>query len=102
MIASEVRALTEPHRVKAEDRPERVVIGADGVLVGRVDPAHGTRASSKKGEVPGKGKLANFWKEVKTCYEFQILSSNAPHLEWGFVPRHWLRSLRRAPAGSRL
>lgn len=72
VIASEVRALTEPHRVKVEDRPERVVIGADGVLVGRVDPAHRTRASSKKGEVPGKGKLANFWKEVKTCVVYCV------------------------------
>jgi DNA-directed RNA polymerase subunit RPC12/RpoP len=72
VIASEVRALTEPHRVKVEDRAGRVVVGADGVLIGRVDPAHRTRSSAKKGKVPGKGKLANFWKEVKTCVVYCV------------------------------
>jgi hypothetical protein len=72
VIASEVRALTEPHRVKVEDRPERVVVGADGVLIGRVDPAHRTRSSAKKGKVAGKGPLANFWKEVKTCVVYRV------------------------------
>jgi len=86
VIASEVRALTEPHRVKVEDRAERVVVGADGVLIGRVDPAHRTRSSQTKGKVPGsqsgtggagrklpdKKTLANFWKEVKTCVVYYV------------------------------
>ena len=72
VIASERRALIEPHRVKVEDRAERIVVGADGVLIGRVDPAHRTRRSQKKGKVPGKGRLANFWKEVKTCVVYAI------------------------------
>ena len=48
VIASERRALIEPHRVKVEDRAERIVLGADGGLVGRVDPAHRTRRSQKR------------------------------------------------------
>ena len=72
VIASEVRALTEPHRVRVEDRAERLVVGADGVLIGRVDPAHRKRSSRKKGKVAGKGRLANFWKEVKTCVVYCV------------------------------
>lgn len=72
VIASEVRALTEPHRVKVEDRAERVVVGADGVLIGRVDPAHRKRSSQMKGKVPGKKTLENFWKEVKTCVVYCV------------------------------
>ena len=72
VIASETRALTEPHRVKVEDRAERIVIGADGVLIGRVDPAHRTRRSEKRGKVPGKKALQNFWTEVKTCVVYCV------------------------------
>ena len=71
-MASEARALTEPHRVKVDDRPERLVAGVDGILIGRVDPAHRRRSSAKKGKVPGKGRLANFWKEVKTCVVYGV------------------------------
>ena len=95
VIGSEVRALMEPHRVKVEDRPERVVVGADGILIGRVDPAHRRRGSQKKGKVPGKGKLANFWKEVKTCVVYAVdaagkavgrktyYATQAPHESFG-------------------
>jgi len=72
VIAAQRRALTEPHLVEVEDRAERIVLGVDGVLVGRVDPAHRTRGSQEKGKVPGKGRLANFWKEVKTCVVYCV------------------------------
>jgi len=71
-IAAQRRAVAAPHEVKPEERPDRLVIGADGVLIGRVDPAHRTRTSAKKGKVPGKGKLANFWKEVKTLVVYAV------------------------------
>jgi hypothetical protein len=72
VIAAERESLVAPHEVKAEDRPERLVAGVDGAMIGRVDPAHRERASKKKGKVGGKGKLANFWKEVKTCVIYKI------------------------------
>lgn len=72
VIAAEDRAVAAPHEVRPEDRPERLVTGVDGVLIGRVDPAHRKRSSAKKGKVEGKGKLANFWKEVKTCVVYGI------------------------------
>jgi len=72
VIASERRALIAPHEVKVEDSPERLVTGVDGAMVARVDPAHRRRASKKGGRVKGKGALANFWKEVKTCVTYAI------------------------------
>lgn len=72
VIAAERRALAAPHEVEAEEHPERLVAGVDGTMIGRVDPAHRERASKKKGKVRGKGKLANFWKEVKTCVIYKI------------------------------
>lgn len=72
VIAAEDRAVAAPHEVRPEDRPDRLVTGVDGVLIGRVDPAHRKRASAKKGKVEGKGKLSNFWKEVKTCVVYGI------------------------------
>ncbi len=72
VIESEREALAAPDTVKVEASPERLVAGVDGVMVGRVDPAHRARASKKKGKVPGKGKLAHFWKEVKTCVVYAI------------------------------
>jgi len=72
VIAAQRRAVTEPHLVEVEDRAERIVLGVDGVLVGRVDPAHRTRSSKKRGKVPGKKALQNFWKEVKTCVVYCV------------------------------
>jgi len=72
VIAAEDRAVAAPHEVRAEDRPDRLVTGVDGTMIGRVDPAHRRRRSAKKGKVRGKGKLANFWKEVKTCVVYGI------------------------------
>lgn len=86
--AAEARMVSAPHEIRPESRPERLVTGVDGVLIGRVDPAHRRRAS-KSGKVPGlqsgsggagrkqpgKGKLANFWKEVKTCVIYAIDSA---------------------------
>jgi hypothetical protein len=72
--AAEARMVSAPHEIRPESRPERLVTGVDGVLIGRVDPAHRRRAS-KKGKVAGKGRLANFWKEVKTCVIYAIDSA---------------------------
>jgi len=72
--AAEARMVSAPHEIRPESRPERLVTGVDGVLIGRVDPAHRRRAS-KRGKVAGKGKLANFWKEVKTCVIYAIDSA---------------------------
>lgn len=72
VIAAENRAVAAPHEVRAEDRPERLVTGVDGTMIARVDPAHRKRRGAKKGKVRGKGKLANFWKEVKTCVVYEI------------------------------
>jgi hypothetical protein len=72
VIAAERRALAAPHEVRPEDRPRRLVAGVDGAMIGRVDPAHRTRASRKRGKVRGKKTLANFWKEVKTCVIYEI------------------------------
>jgi hypothetical protein len=72
VIAAEDRAVAAPHEVRPEDRPDRLVTGVDGAMIGRVDPAHRRRSSAKKGKVRGKGRLANFWKEVKTCVVYKI------------------------------
>jgi hypothetical protein len=72
LIAAQEHSVAAPHEVKPEDRPRRIVVGVDGSLIGRVDPAHRKRSSAKTGKVPGKGKLANFWKEVKTCVVYAM------------------------------
>jgi len=72
VIAAERRALMAPDEVRPEDNPERLVASVDGAMIARVDPAHRERASKKKGKVAGKGKLVNFWKEVKTCVTYAI------------------------------
>jgi hypothetical protein len=72
VIAAEGRAVAASHRVEAEERAERLVIGVDGVLIGRVDQQHRRRSSAKKGPVPEKGRLTNFWKEVKVCVVYGI------------------------------
>ena len=55
-----------------EERPQRLAIGVDGVMLGRVDPQHRRRESPKSGKVRGKTRLKNFFHEVKTLviYEF--------------------------------
>jgi len=95
VIAAEERAVAAPHEVKPEENPRRIAVGVDGSLIGRVDPAHRRRSSAKNGKVSGKGKLANFWKEVKTCVVYAIdaagkatgrktyYSTQAPHDVFG-------------------
>lgn len=56
----------------AEERPKRLAVGVDGVMVGRVDVQHRRRKSAQKGPVPGKGKLKHFFHEVKTLVVFEF------------------------------
>ena len=56
----------------AEEKPKRLAITADGVMVGRIDPQHRQRGSKRKGPVPGKGKLKHFFQEVKTLVIFEF------------------------------
>lgn len=68
----DARRQYEPDGVQPEDRPSRMAIGVDGVMVGRVDEQHRERKSEKKGPVPGKGKLKHFFHEVKTLVMFSF------------------------------
>lgn len=72
VIEANEKDVSAPHEVKAEETSERLAIGVDGTMIGRVDPAHRERSSAKKGKVPGKGSLQNFFKEVKTCVVYPI------------------------------
>jgi hypothetical protein len=59
--------------VEAEERPERLAIGVDGVMLGRIDPQHRRRRSRKTGrKVRGKGPLKHFFQEVKTLVVFEF------------------------------
>ena len=58
--------------VAAEERPQGLAVGVDGVMVGRVDVQHRQRKSAAKGPVPGKGKLKHFFHEVKTLVVFEF------------------------------
>jgi hypothetical protein len=56
----------------AEGRPQRLALGVDGVMVGRVDQQHRRRKSKQKGPVAGKGRLKHFFHEVKTMVAFEF------------------------------
>jgi len=57
--------------VRAEERPERLAIGVDGTMIGRIDVQHRQRRSRKTGrKVRGKGRLRHFFHEVKTLVIF--------------------------------
>ena len=59
--------------VAVEEHSERVAIGVDGTMLGRVDPQHRKRQSRKpKRKVCGKGRLHNFFHEVKTLVIFNF------------------------------
>lgn len=53
--------------------PERLAIGMDGTMVGKVDPQHRRRRSRKTGrKVRGKGRLKHLFQEVKTLVVFRF------------------------------
>jgi len=56
-----------------EERAERLAIGTDGTMMGRVDPQHRKRRSRTTGrKVRGKGRLHHFFHEVKTLVVFDF------------------------------
>jgi hypothetical protein len=57
--------------VKPEEKPKRLGIAVDGVMLGRIDPQHRKR-KSKKGKVRGKTALEHFFHEVKTLVVFEF------------------------------
>lgn len=58
-------------QIKPEDKPKRLGISIDGVMLGRVDPQH-RRRKTKRGKVRGKGVLKHFFHEVKTLVVFEF------------------------------
>jgi hypothetical protein len=55
-----------------EEHNERLAIGVDGTMLGRIDTQHRRRKSAKKGKVRGKTKLQHFFHEVKTLVIFNF------------------------------
>ena len=67
----------QPHcsAVLPEEKPRRLGISTDGVMLGRIDPQHRKRKSEKKGKVRGKKTLEHFFHEVKTLVVFEFNSA---------------------------
>jgi hypothetical protein len=64
-------ALQHCSEVRPEEKPQRLGISIDGVMLGRIDAQH-RRRKSKKGKVRGKGALKHFFHEVKTLVVFEF------------------------------
>ena len=58
--------------VKPEEKPNRLGISVDGVMLGRIDTQHRKRKGKKKGKVRGKKALKHFFHEVKTLVVFEF------------------------------
>lgn len=59
--------------LKPEEQPQRLAIGVDGTMLGRIDPQHRRRRSRKTGrKVRGKGALKHFFHEVKALVIFSF------------------------------
>jgi len=58
---------------KPEEHADRLAIGVDGTMIGRIDPQHRHRRSRKTDrKVRGKGHLKHFFHEVKTLVAFNF------------------------------
>jgi hypothetical protein len=78
-LGKAVRARTEHQaavqhcsQVRPEEKPKRLGVSIDGVMLGRIDEQHRKRQSKKAGKVRGKGALKHFFHEVKTLVVFEF------------------------------